>query len=221
LTVCPFCGSAAVVADPVTHALVCTECAAVLEYEYAHSYSEAKYSAVVYSPGRHGQSGAAEVSMSPRAARRAAEIMAKLLEAEGVDPRSPEAEEAVRAALSSGRVSLRALKRALRAVSAGAAGREEEVVREIVRVISEEGLQVSPAEVVEAAMRFKRFWAGRKASTLARAFIYMVLRQRGIEYRVDRRVRAFAEALLSLQGVAGLKGPHIVGVPTGPEGSKC
>lgn len=196
---CNYCG-AKLVFDEETHSYVCPVCGIVYGYEMFPSYDQLMHSAPLEPP----EQSKLDVEIIERASKLFGESVAA--ELSKMDKTHAEEVLGVLEAIVKKRnykASWMAVRRAVEIASKHKLKvdldelREKRIYEEIEKFVKEAGLDdVNPKEVWYFALKYKRIWAGRKSSTLAKIFTYLYCRKKlGRDIKLEGKVLKVAKAL--------------------------
>jgi len=195
---CRYCG-AMLIFDSETHSYVCPVCGVVYDYDMVPSYVQLSHVAPLERQ--------VQEKISSEVIERAAELFGKGVAKELMRMDRIHAEEVLRALEAivnkqNYTVSWDAMRKAIGIASKHRLAidleelREKRIREEIEKFVKESGLDIDPREVWYFAVRYKRLWAGRKSSTLAKLFTYLYCRKRlGIDIKLESRIVKLAKAL--------------------------
>jgi len=195
---CRYCG-ATLIFDSETYSYVCPVCGVVYDYGMLPSYAQLSHVAPLE---RQDQE-----KLSSEVVKRASELFGKSVAKELLKMDRIHAEEVLRALEAivnkqNYTVSWDAMRKAIEIASKHRLAtdieelREKRIREEIERFVREAELNIDPKEVWYFAVRYKRLWAGRKSSTLARVFTYLYCKKRlGIDIKLESRIVKVAKAL--------------------------
>jgi len=195
---CRYCG-AGLIFDPETYAYVCPNCGIVYGYEMLPSYAQLKHVTVLDSKS--------EYKLDREVIERAREIFGETVakELSRLDKRyAKEVLTALESIInkSTYRVSWNVLRKALEIAEKYNMDtdleeiREKRIREEIEKFVKEECPEVDPNEVWYFTIKYKKLWAGRKSSTVAKIFTYIYCKKKlNKEIKLDSRTLRVARTL--------------------------
>ena len=194
--VCPYCGSP-LIYDEETMSYICPKCGYVFGYETIASFSHLSHvtPASEYKPPDEALAVAAsllskevanEIGLSSSTSKSAQEITMALYSVVTEDTR---------------KIPMSVMKKALEVARRAGLNlamemeriREKRVKEEITEKIIEYGLDLDPDEVFDIALLYKHLWAGRRSSTIAWVFLYLVGKKKGIKVPIPPRILKIAK----------------------------
>jgi len=199
---CPYC-RVNLILEPQTYAYICPICGTVYDYEMNPSYVQLQHVAP-FEPKQ--TTHYLDMEVIERAAKRFGEGVAKEIK----KLKQEKAEEVLKAleylvAKRKYKISWEALRKAVEIARKYDlkvdldALREQKIRDEIEEIIKREELPITVDEVYEFAVRYKKIWSGRKASTIATIFTYIYAKRKlGIEIKVKPRIRKLIKIVETL-----------------------